>query len=406
MENQDRHSAYGLWLREIQGIGTAAVLRLFDSYQKNREGRKEKASPYDLAAGLEGSGFACALYQMGGRDLAGLTREAFGEKGGEKYLRLLLQARQRDPEKALEALQKKGISYVSLEDPAYPPRLRRIQDMPLGLYYVGRLPDPALPCAAVIGARIPDAYGREEARRFASALAGAGIGVVSGMARGVDGIAGRAALQAGGYSLAVLGCGVDVCYPQENEDLYAMLQGRGCIVSEYRPGTKARPSQFPPRNRIISGLSDLVLVVEAKGGSGTLITTDYALSQGKDVFALPGRITDRLSEGCNALLAQGAAMALSPRDLIEYFYGVREEEEKRGPGAPEGLSDLEKTVYLALSDDRPMDLFEIEESIVRMTGRKTGTGKLLEAVMMLILRDLAREEAVGTYCRKRDRRRD
>lgn len=401
MKNQKENAAFGLWLKEARGIGTGTVLKLFEAYRK-QQGERERESFYDLAERLEGSGFAGALYQMEEKALGGLAREAFGEKGGERIRDLLLQARRLDPERAAAALKKQDISFVSLEDAAYPPRLRKIPDMPLGLYYKGKLPDPAMPAAAVIGARMSDAYGREQARRFAFSLAGAGICVVSGLARGIDGTAGRAALAAGGFSAAVLGSGVDVCYPPENRDLYEMLAEKGLILSEYKPGTPARAGLFPPRNRIISGLSDLILVVEAKAGSGTLITTDYALDQGREVFALPGRITDSLSEGCNRLLAQGASIVLSPRDLIEYFFGVRGGPAKTAPALfgkeiPSGLSELEKDVWLTLAGGRSMDLEEIAESLNTMTGRRQQTGNLMETVMMLILRDLAEEKSAGKY---------
>lgn len=148
-----------------------------------------------------------------------------------------------------------------------------------------------------------------------------GIGIVSGMARGADGIAQRAALSAGGYSVAVLGCGVDICYPEENRPLYEKLWDNGCILSEYPPGTLPHSRLFPPRNRIISALSDLVLVIEAREKSGTLITVDMALEQGKDVFAVPGRITDTCSRGCNRLIGNGAGIAVSVAQLLQELQG-------------------------------------------------------------------------------------
>jgi len=140
---------------------------------------------------------------------------------------------------------------------------------------------------------------------------------VSGMARGIDGISQIAALESGGSSLAVLGCGVDICYPRENRRLYEMLEQRGGILSEYPPGTQPIGSLFPPRNRIISGLSDLLVVVEAKEKSGTTITVDMALEQGKEVLVLPGRITDALSYGCNRLIKQGAGILVSVEDIFQ-----------------------------------------------------------------------------------------
>lgn len=186
------------------------------------------------------------------------------------------------------------------------------------------LPGIDSPAAAVIGARFASGYGREQARRFSYRMASRGITIISGMARGIDGIAQTAALDAGGRSCAVLGCGVDICYPEENRPLYDRLLQQGGILSEYPPGTPPEARLFPLRNRIISGLSDAVLVIEARRKSGTLITVDMALEQGRDVFALPGRVSDSLSDGCNRLIRQGAAPATCPEDLLEYFFGTND----------------------------------------------------------------------------------
>lgn len=182
------------------------------------------------------------------------------------------------------------------------------------------------PAAAIIGARLASGYGREQARRFSYRLASRGITIISGMARGIDGIAQMAALDAGGKSYAVLGCGVDICYPEENRKLYDRLLQQGGIISEYPPGTFPEARLFPQRNRIISGLADLVLVIEARKKSGTLITVDMALEQGREVFALPGRVSDSLSDGCNRLIRQGAGAATCPEDILEYFFGTGDED--------------------------------------------------------------------------------
>ena len=186
------------------------------------------------------------------------------------------------------------------------------------------------PAAAIIGARLASGYGREQARRFGRQIGARGISVISGMARGIDGIAQKAALDAGGRSYAVLGCGVDICYPEENRELYERLQQQGGVLSEYPPGMQPIAKLFPPRNRIISGLSDLVLVIEARKRSGTLITVDMALEQGREVYALPGRVSDSLSDGCNRLIRQGAGPATCPQDILEYFFGTGSEEDRTG----------------------------------------------------------------------------
>ncbi|MBQ8138841.1 MAG: DNA-processing protein DprA [Lachnospiraceae bacterium] len=207
-------------------------------------------------------------------------------------------------------------SFISIYDPGYPERLKKISDPPLGLWYYGKLPEEDIPSAAVIGARDCSDYGRYIAASLGEYLGRSGVQVISGLARGIDGIAQKAALDAGGTSCGVLGCGADICYPPSNRPVYDKLKENGCIISSYPPGYPAIASNFPPRNRIVSGLSDAVVVIEARQKSGTLITVDMALEQGREVFAVPGRITDRLSDGCNGLIGQGANVFLSPEIFL------------------------------------------------------------------------------------------
>ena len=281
----------------------------------------------------------------------------------ERQLNEFLEERKKnDPEKVYEALVKNRIRFITAQDGDYPQRLRNIPDPPYALYVRGELPGEDFPTVAVVGARICSEYGRYMARQFGTELAQAGIRVVSGMAMGVDSIAQRACLRAGGRSYAVLGCGADVCYPPENRDLYDQLTENGGVISEYIPGTEPKRNLFPARNRIIAGLADAVLVVEARKKSGTLITVDMALEQGRDVYALPGRATDRLSDGCNHLLRQGAMIATSAADIIEGFFGVREDpvtyaREKSQPAF--SLSENERSVLDVLDAD-PKAVSEIE----------------------------------------------
>ena len=404
MNGKDSFDPWGLWLSQAEGIGTRTALRLFGAFRR-LSGEEGEKSVYELAQAMEKSGFARQLYEMGEKDLRDLSRAALGERGAMKVPEILKKAKRISPQEAAEDLSRRGMAFVSLEDPAYPARLRAIPDMPLGLYYKGRLPDPSAPAAAVIGSRRADRYGLEQAERFAAALARQGVSVISGMALGVDGAAGRAALKAGGASFAVLGSGADVCYPPANRDLYDLLSRRGGILSEYVPGTQARPGLFPPRNRIISGLSDLVLVIEARAGSGTLITTDYALAQGREVFALPGRVTDPLSEGCNRLLSQGASIALDPKDLTERFFGIREgdppRKKKKEEGGSQrkarGIHEIQQMVFSVLSEERPMCEAEI---LLRCGSGIWGLEENLgSALMLLVLQDLA-EEREGGYIKR------
>lgn len=187
------------------------------------------------------------------------------------------------------------------------------------IFYKGRLPEDTIPSVAVIGARECSEYGRYVAEELGRYLGTHRIQVISGMARGIDGISQQAALSAGGTSYGVLGCGVDICYPSQNRRLYEELGREGGLLSTYAPGIRAMPAYFPPRNRIVSGLSDALIVIEARQKSGTLITVDMALEQGRDVYVVPGRITDRLSDGCNRLLNQGAGVMLSPEQFLEEF---------------------------------------------------------------------------------------
>lgn len=245
---------------------------------------------------------------------------------GEKQLQAVLQpeqverikaAKQSDVYKEYGEMLAQGILFYPYYHPAYPGRLSNIPDRPFGIYVKGRLPETDRRSVAIVGARNCSEYGRFVAENFAKAFAAEGIQVISGMAKGVDGIAQQAVLEAGGDTYGVLGCGADICYPAVHRQLYHDICANGGILSTYPPKTPPLASYFPPRNRIISGLSDVVLVVEARNKSGTLITVDMALEQGREVYVVPGRITDRLSDGCNKLLLQGAGVALSPTQMIE-----------------------------------------------------------------------------------------
>ena len=222
-----------------------------------------------------------------------------------------------------------SLRYIERYDPDYPPYLRRYDRMPAGIYVAGDLPDPTLPSVAIVGARKCSIYGKKEAERFGCALASQGVQVISGLAYGIDVASQIGALKAGGKTFAVLGSGADVCYPKENQDVYdEILEKGGGIISEFDPGTEAAPWHFPLRNRIISALADLVLVIEARKRSGSLITVEYALEQGKSVYAIPGRNGDSLSSGCNALIAQGAGIAISPEMILEELAYVKNSAEE------------------------------------------------------------------------------
>ncbi|MCQ2507957.1 MAG: DNA-processing protein DprA [Dorea sp.] len=210
-----------------------------------------------------------------------------------------------------------GITFLPWFHEDYPIRLRMLADPPYALYLKGRLPEENVPAVAIVVARTCSAYGEEMALYCGKVWAECGFQVISGMARGIDGAGQRGALNGGGKTFAVLGSGPDICYPREHIGLYTDIQKNGGILSEYMPGTQSLARHFPERNRIISGLSDLILVMEAKEKSGSLITADCALEQGKEVFALPGPVTSPLSQGCHQLIRQGAGILISPEKLLE-----------------------------------------------------------------------------------------
>ena len=232
---------------------------------------------------------------------------------------LLATRRALDLDREMARLEKAGARALTWESPEYPDRLREVDNSPPVLYVLGQPAEEDKWAVGVVGTRRVTAYGREVTLRLASGLAESGITVVSGLARGVDTIAHQAALDAGGRTVAVLGSGVDVIYPAENRNLVRRMleEGRGAVMSEYPLGTQPDAVNFPPRNRIISGMSLGVLVVEAGEKSGALITVTFALEQGRDVFAVPGPITSRMSEGTNNLLKQGAKCVTSVQDILE-----------------------------------------------------------------------------------------
>ncbi|MBR1441444.1 MAG: DNA-processing protein DprA [Lachnospiraceae bacterium] len=304
-------------------------------------------------------------------------------------------------------LERKGIRHVGYGQKGYPEKLLEIPGAPLSLYYIGDLPAPEEPAVSIIGARVCSSYGKHTAELFAERLAANGVSVISGMAMGIDGIAQSAAVRVGGKSYGVLGCGVDVIYPQSNRRLYdALIGGSGGVLSEYPPGTAAQPAYFPPRNRIISALSDILLVVEAREKSGTMITVDMALEQGREIYAIPGRIVDELSAGCHRLIRQGAGLASSPADLLEELSkkrplpAVDTGESKNSFGdassvkapVPPGLTPEEKILWSYLSED-PKETEEIFAEMAKMGDHPMEIRELMVHLMGLYARGfLTREE--------------
>jgi len=235
-----------------------------------------------------------------------------------RSLSSLLEARRDlDLDAEVERLQRAGVRVVTWDDPDYPPNLRQVYNAPPVLYVRGRIEKRDEWAVAIVGTRRASVYGKEAAQMLGAGLARAGVTIVSGLARGIDAVAHRACLDAGGRTIAVLGCGLDTIYPQQNAGLAAEMVQHGALVSEYALGVRPDARNFPPRNRIISGLTLGTIVVEADLGSGALITADFAAEQGREVFAVPGSVFARSSRGTNALIQQGAKMVCSVADVLE-----------------------------------------------------------------------------------------
>ncbi len=317
---------------------------------------------------------------------------ALWEKTGNHWIRQFLNYRRKFPrEEAKNRLERLGMKFAAAGDTDFPERLRRIPDCPFGLFYLGGLPRDDVPSVAVIGARRCSGYGRAAAQKAAKMLARCGVQVISGMAFGIDGIAQEEVVRCGGKSYAVLGCGADVCYPQEHLGLYRRLRQTGGVISEFAPGTAPLAGHFPLRNRIISGLADTVIVVEAAERSGTLITADCALDQGKEVFAVPGRITDPVSAGCNRLIAQGAWPLFSMDDLPEML----------GLSCPGADSEAKEAAPLAGDEKLVADLLDVTPVSFEEILEKSGFSysRLSSVLLKLQLKGAAREVAKNLYAR-------
>ncbi len=246
-------------------------------------------------------------------------REFNGIEGfGETLLSSFFSQRaQIDPDIAWQGLLAKGFSVVTLDDVDYPPLLREIYDPPPVLYYTGKLEYFQKTCLAIVGSRRHTPYGKEIAYKFASKLSNYDLTIVSGMARGIDTWVHKGVLEAGGKTAAVLGCGLDICYPAENMSLKDQISTEGAVITEFPPGSKPLSSNFPRRNRIISGITVGTLVLEAGEKSGALITAEFALEQGRDVFAVPGGIGSPYSRGCHRLIKEGAKLVERVEDILE-----------------------------------------------------------------------------------------
>lgn len=363
----EREKEFLYWLTRCPGFGAVSV---------------RKAGAY--AGGYENA------YYIEGTELwrAGALR---GEKQGLAFdgWKKALEPMRRE----YRSLPEKGIRFVTPLDLEYPERLRNIYDYPMGLFVKGRLPKDGVPTAAVIGARGCTAYGKQSAEYMGSELSRNGVQVISGLALGIDGAGHEGAIRGGGSTFAILGCGVNICYPRANYKVFEQVLKSGGVLSEYGPDEEPCARNFPMRNRIISGLSDVILVIEARQKSGSLITAHLGLEQGKEIYALPGRITDSLSEGCNDLIRAGAGILISPADVLEYMGVLYEKRMVSYKKDDKGLAKSEKMVYSCL-DSEPRH----PEQIAGQTG--LSIGRCISALLELELGGFAVRAEGQRYIRR------
>lgn len=358
---------YWYWLSNISGIGLARQKRLLEYFE----------SPYNIYNAAENE-----LKMIEGLSSKEIESIILYQKKDELY-------------ESYNEMQNKDIKMVTYRDTDYPDKLRNIYDAPICLYYKGNLPDNNKPSVAIVGSRACSEYGKNIARNLSKKLALHGINIISGMAAGIDAYSHRGALDSmiNQCTYAVLGCSVDICYPACNKKLYQDIIENGGILSEYPIDVKPAPYQFPMRNRIISGLSDIVVVVEARKKSGSLITVDQAIEQNREVMAVPGRITDYTSEGCNRLIQMGAGVVLDENDIIEELESIYSRKFKILTKETKKIFQLapdEKIVYSVLDlTPKSVDCI-MKETCLTYEGT-------LKAVVNLTLKGAARETALNHY---------
>ena len=283
-----------------------------------------------------------------------------------------------DPDEELERVQAAGIGVLTWHDPAYPRLLREIDDLPPVLYVQGELTDDDQRSVTVVGTRKPTSYGKEVAAHLAGDLARAGVTIVSGLARGIDGVAHRAALEAGGRTIGVLGSGLDVPYPPEHAGLMRQIAEQGAVISEYPLGTKPEARHFPRRNRVLSGLSLGTLVVEAPERSGTLSTIRSALEQNREVFCVPGSIYSPTSAVTNRLIQEGAKLVMAAEDILEELnLSAVASHQTPLPGLFEAETGDEAALYEALNSE-PQHIDDLSRRTEIPVTRVTGTLAVME----------------------------
>lgn len=294
----------------------------------------------------------------------------------------------------LRQAEQKGFRIYCFSDPAYPGLLKKIPDPPPVLYCRGCFEHDDDVAVAVVGTRNPTPVGAFHSKKLASQLSAQGLTIISGMARGIDSEAHRGALESGGRTIAVLGSGLDVCYPKENRELMEKIAASGAVISEFPLGTPPLAKNFPARNRIISGLSLGVIVVEASEDSGSLITADFALEQGREVFAMPGNVDSEGSKGPHKLIRQGAKLIETYRDVLSELILPYLAEEEIKNTETHGLTPAEAEVYQNLTRE-PVHIDEI----TRATG--LGTAQISSILIQLELEGLVKKFPGQLYLKLR-----
>lgn len=359
-----RQIEYQYWLANIQGIGIKKRQKLINK-----------------------------LYNAENIFKASKT-ELFKILLNEKDINNIINTRNIDNiKREFEQLYKKGINFITIENNSYPRKLKEIYDPPYALYVKGKLPAENEKVIAIVGARDCSNYGIEVVSYLANELAKNGISIVSGLARGIDYYSHKGALSSNGLTYAVLGSGVDVCYPIENFNVYMDMQKQGGIISEYKYGSKPLPHNFPMRNRIISGLSDGILVVEAREKSGSLITVDMGLDQGKEIYAVPGRITDKLSNGCNNLLGMGAKIVTTVDDILEDLLDNYQGIDNKSKINIKILENEEKIVYACLGFT-PKHIDEVQ------TETNMNITQLITTLLSLEMKDYIYQSSKNYYSKR------
>lgn len=357
---------FWFWLNNIEGIGNIKVRTLLEEYE----------NPQNIYRARE-----CELNKipiLSETDVANICNKEKSE-----YIFSLF-----------EKYMNKGIKFVFPNEEEYPRRLMELYDKPGILYYRGELPKEDCINVSIVGSRRCTEYGKSVARELAGVLASRGVNVISGLALGIDSEAHRGALKRGGLTYAVLAGSAYKCYPSSNHRLYMDIINSGGAISEFGPDSVTVPGMFPLRNRIISGLSDVVVVVEAAEKSGSLITVSHALEQNRQVYAVPGRIGDGFSAGCNRLIAEGAGVIVSYDALLEEL-GLGVIVEKNLENENLCLAREEKMLYSLLLDFTPRSL----DTIISLTGEEPGL--VLRWLLSLELKGYIKEISKNFYVRIR-----